>query len=474
MSNKAIVWIREDFRINDNPALAHASQHHSLVSALYIFNPKVFIKKREAQQWWLSKSLENFKTELSKLNINLEIQIGEEIDVLSKINPRDDLTIYWNKVYEPDVIKLGKKIRDNIFLKKNIKFKYFKGNILNEFQNVTKKDDTPFKVFTPFWRVAEQIYISAVPSKLSKVLKKEKNYEYFKNNKLPKEILPKKNWYKKFEKYWDVSEKKSQNLLNDLIKNKINNYGTNRDIPSVEGTSKLSPYIKHGQIHVEKIYKECSLIKPKNINIQKYINELGWREFSHSLINYFPEMLKGNLRKEFDKFPWLKNEKHLKAWKNGMTGYPIVDAGMRELYETGWMHNRIRMVVGSFLVKHLRINWVEGEKHFRNCLLDFNEANNVAQWQWVAGCGADAAPYFRIFNPILQGEKFDKEGLYVKKWVPELNKVPAKFIHKPWEMELKYQEAIKTIIGKDYPGPIVIHEKARVSALEAFQSLKNK
>src|SRR6056300_930401 len=427
MSNKAIVWIREDFRISDNPALAHASQQHDLVTALYIFNPKVFIKKREAQQWWLSKSLENFKTELSKLNINLEIQIGEEMDVLSKINPRDDLTIYWNKVYEPDVIKLGKKIN-----------------------------------------------VNAVTSKLSKVLKKKKSYEYFKNNKLPKEILPKKNWFKKFENYWDVSENKSQNLLNDLIKNKINNYGTNRDIPSVEGTSKLSPYIKHGQIHVEKIYKECSSVKPKNINIQKYINELGWREFSHSLINYFPEMLKGNLRKEFDKFPWVKNEKHLKAWKNGMTGYPIVDAGMRELYETGWMHNRIRMVVGSFLVKHLRINWVEGEKHFRNCLLDFNEANNVAQWQWVAGCGADAAPYFRIFNPILQGEKFDKEGLYVKKWVPELNKVPAKFIHKPWEMELKYQEAIKTIIGKDYPSPIVMHEKARVSALEAFQSLKNK
>ena len=309
---------------------------------------------------------------------------------------------------------------------------------------------------------------------MSKVLKREKSFEYFKNNRLPEEILPKKKWYKKFENYWNVSEKNAQNLLSDLIKNKINKYGVNRDIPSIEGTSKLSPYIKHGQIHVEKIYKECSLVKPKNINIQKYINELGWREFSHSLINYFPEMLKGNLRKEFDKFPWVKNEKHLKAWKDGMTGYPIVDAGMRELYETGWMHNRIRMVVGSFLVKHLRINWVEGEKHFRNCLLDFNEANNVAQWQWVAGCGADAAPYFRIFNPILQGEKFDKEGIYVKKWIPELNKVPAKYIHKPWEMEIKYQEAIKTIIGKNYPKPIVIHEKARASALEAFQSLKNK
>ena len=181
MSNKAIVWIREDFRINDNPALAYASQHHNLVSALYIFNPKVFIKKREAQQWWLSKSLENFKTELSKININLEIQIGEEMEVLSKINPKDELTIYWNKVYEPDVIKLGKKIRDNIFLKKNIKFKYFKGNILNEFQNVTKKDNTPFKVFTPFWRVAEQIYVNAVPSKLSKVLKKKLFLKFLKS-----------------------------------------------------------------------------------------------------------------------------------------------------------------------------------------------------------------------------------------------------------------------------------------------------
>ena len=213
-------------------------------------------------------------------------------------------------------------------------------------------------------------------------------------------------------------------------------------------------------------------MKSKGIGYRKYINELGWREFSHSLINYFPEFLKGNYRKEFDKFPWVKSEKFLKAWKSGMTGYPIVDAGMRELYETGWMHNRIRMVVGSFLVKHLRINWTEGEKHFRNCLLDFNKANNVAQWQWVAGCGADAAPYFRIFNPILQGEKFDKEGKYVKKWIPELNKVPQKFIHKPWEMETKYQEAINTIIGKNYPKPIVIHEEARAAALKAFQSLK--
>ena len=473
MSNTGIFWIREDFRIENNPALSFATQNHDNVIALYIYNNNDFDNKREAQKWWVFKSLETLKKELSDYKINLEIVKGDELEIFSKFNKKDKLSVYWNKIYEPDVIAKGKKIRD-LFIKNEINYKYFKGNILNEFQEITKNDGTPFKVFTPFWRNAEQVYLNQPPSKNYIVKKKIKKITIFKKCIEPIEILPKKNWYKKFEKYWKVSENDSKKILKNLIENKIKDYGTSRDIPSIEGTSKLSPYIKHGQIHVGSIWKKCSEIKSKGIGYRKYINELGWREFSHSLINYFPEFLKGNFRKEFNKFPWAKNEKFLKAWKRGMTGYPIVDAGMRELYETGWMHNRIRMVVGSFLVKHLRINWTEGEKHFRNCLLDFNKANNVAQWQWVAGCGADAAPYFRIFNPILQGEKFDKEGNYVKKWVPELKNVPNKFIHKPWEMELKYQEAIKTIIGKDYPGPIVIHEKARAAALEAFQSLKKK
>ena len=473
MSSTGIFWIREDFRIENNPALSFATQNHDNVIALYIYNNNDFDNKREAQKWWVYKSLETLKKELSDYKINLEIVKGDELEIFSKFNKKDKLSVYWNKIYEPDVIAKGKKIRD-LFIKNEINYKYFKGNILNEFQEITKNDGTPFKVFTPFWRNAEQVYLNQPPSKNYIVKKKIKKITIFKKCIEPIDILPKENWYKKFEKYWKVSENDSKKILKNLIENKIKDYGTSRDIPSIEGTSKLSPYIKHGQIHVGSIWKKCSEIKSKGIGYRKYINELGWREFSHSLINYFPEFLKGNFRKEFDKFPWAKNEKFLKAWKKGMTGYPIVDAGMRELYETGWMHNRIRMVVGSFLVKHLRINWTEGEKHFRNCLLDFNKANNVAQWQWVAGCGADAAPYFRIFNPILQGEKFDKEGNYVKKWVPELKNVPNKFIHKPWEMELKYQEAIKTIIGKDYPGPIVVHEKARAAALEAFQSLKKK
>ena len=473
MSSTGIFWIREDFRIENNPALSFATQNHDNVIALYIYNNNDFDNKREAQKWWVYKSLETLKKELSDYKINLEIVKGDELKIFSKFNKKDKLSVYWNKIYEPDVIAKGKKIRD-LFIKNEINYKYFKGNILNEFQEITKNDGTPFKVFTPFWRNAEQVYLNKPLSKNYIVKKKTKKISFFKKCIEPNDILPKKDWYKKFDKYWKVSENDSKKILKNLIENKIKDYGTSRDIPSIEGTSKLSPYIKHGQIHVDSIWKKCSEIKSKGIGYRKYINELGWREFSHSLINYFPEFLKGNFRKEFDKFPWAKNEKFLKAWKKGMTGYPIVDAGMRELYETGWMHNRIRMVVGSFLVKHLRINWTEGEKHFRNCLLDFNKANNVAQWQWVAGCGADAAPYFRIFNPILQGEKFDKEGNYVKKWVPELKNVPNKFIHKPWEMELKYQEAIKTIIGKDYPGPIVVHEKARAAALEAFQSLKKK
>ncbi|WP_440633628.1 cryptochrome/photolyase family protein [Candidatus Pelagibacter sp. HIMB1485] len=473
MKSTGIFWIREDFRIDNNPALSFATNNHENVIALYIYNNNEFDNKREAQKWWLFKSLESIKTELLKFKINLEILKGDELDIFSKLKKKDNVCIYWNKIYEPDVISKGKKIRD-VFIKNEIEYKYFKGNILNEFQEVTKNDGTPFKVFTPFWRTAEQIYLNQPPSKNYTVKKKTIAINFFKNSIDLKNILPNKKWYEKFDKYWKVSENDSQKILKDLLENKIKDYGTNRDIPSINGTSRLSPYLKFGQIHVNTIWKKCSELKSKGIGYRKYINELGWREFSHSLINYFPKFLKGNFRKEFDKFPWAKNEKFLKAWKKGMTGYPIVDAGMRELYETGWMHNRIRMVVGSFLVKHLRINWIEGEKHFRNCLLDFNKANNVAQWQWVAGCGADAAPYFRIFNPILQGEKFDKEGIYVKKWVPELKKVPAKFIHKPWEMEVKYQEAIKTIIGKDYPQPIVIHEKARAAALNAFQSLKKK
>ena len=469
-NKKGLIWLRDDFRINRNNALVYASENHDQVSAVYIFNPEEYENKREAQRWWIYHSLINFKQELSKFNISLELLVGDEVKVLNKIKITDKLSVYWNKIPEPDEEKKENKIIKS-FEEKNINYKFFKGNILSEYKEVTKDDGTPFKVFTPFWRVAEEVYLKKVPVRDAKLKKKNKKIFIFKQSSDLVKVLPNKNWFKKFEKYWTPSEINSDKVLKNLIDKKINNYHKTRDYPSIEGTSKISPYLKHGQIHVEKIWKSCNNIENKNTGYRKFINEIGWREFSHSLINYFPQMLKGNLRKEFDSFPWVENKKYLEAWKKGMTGYSIVDAGMRELYETGWIHNRVRMIVGSFLVKHLRIHWKEGEKYFRNTLLDFNAANNVAGWQWVAGCGADAAPYFRIFNPILQGEKFDKDGTYVKQWVPELKNVPAKFIHRTWEMDEQTQKSINIQIGKDYPLPIVDHAKAREQALKAFDKI---
>ena len=462
--NIGLFWLKDDFRLKKNPALIEATHRHDKVIAFYLYKKKKF-DHQESQKWWVAKSLEEFKKKLLKYNINLEIVKTETYkSFFEKLFKKKNFSIYWNKTYEPNYLKFDKYLSDN--LKSNgIDFKILKGNILNEINEIKKKDGTPFKVFTPYWRSAEKFYFDKIPPKEKKILKCKKRVYFFDKTINGKEIFPKKNWFKKFERYWEPSEEKALNELKNFIKDKIENYAEARNFPNLIGTSKLSPYIKHGQIHVETIWQECNKIKKKGIN--KYLTEIGWREFNHSLINYFPHMLNGNYSKKFDNFPWEKNQKFLDAWKKGLTGYPIVDAGMRELRFTGWMHNRVRMIVGSFLVKHLLINWIEGEKYFKNCLLDYNEANNVSGWQWVAGSGADAAPYFRIFNPILQGEKFDKEGEYVKKWVTELKLVPKKFIHKPWELNDK---SILNL-GIDYPVPIVIHEKARLKALEAFKKI---
>jgi deoxyribodipyrimidine photo-lyase len=467
MSKKiGLFWLRDDFRITKNYGLAEATKNHDQVVVFYLYKESTYFNQ-EAQKWWLSKSLFNFRKKLNDLNIKLEIIKTESFKVFfDKLLKKKDISIYWNKVYEPDFLKFDEYLSKNL-TNNNIPFKIYKGNVLNEINEVKKSDGTPFKVFTPFWRSAEKYYIEKIPlkEKIIKKLLKKKNY--FQNHIDPKEILPKNNWFKNFEKIWSPSEETALKQLRNFIKNKIVNYSDGRNFPNIIGTSKLSPYIKFGQIHVETIWDECTSAKNKTVGTSKFLAEIGWREFNHTLINYFPHMLKNNYSKKFDKFPWEKNAKFLSAWKKGLTGYPIVDAGMRELYSTGWMHNRVRMIVGSFLVKHLLINWKEGEKYFRSCLLDYNEASNVAGWQWVAGSGADAAPYFRIFNPILQGEKFDKEGDYVKKWIPELKNVSKKFIHKPWELE--GEEDFK--LGKDYPFPLVKHEEARAKALSSFKKI---
>ncbi len=459
-----LFWLKDDFRIKKNLALIEASKNHQHVVAFYLFHKDKY-DDQQAQKWWISKSLKEFKKKLDGYNINLQILLVKNYkSFFDKLFFNKNFSLYWNKTYEPDYLKFDKYLIENLDNKK-IEFKIFKGNILNEYNQINKNDGTPFKVFTPFWRSAERFYLEKIPHRDKNLNKCKKKISFFKNSISELAILPKSKWFNKFEQHWSPSEDNALKELKNFINNRIEKYAEARNFPYVLGTSKLSPFIKHGQIHVETIWEECMKLKKRGVN--KYLAEIGWREFNHSLINNFSYMTKKNYSKKFDKFPWEKNDKFLSAWKKGLTGYPIVDAGMRELYSVGWMHNRVRMIVGSFLVKHLLINWKEGEKHFKNCLLDYCQANNVSGWQWVAGSGADAAPYFRIFNPILQGEKFDKEGNYVKRWIPELKKVPKKFLHKPWELN---DEKILRL-GKDYPCPIVIHEEARQKALNAFKKI---
>jgi len=462
--NIGLVWLKDDFRLKRNLALTEATKNHDQVVTFFLYKKKKF-DDQEAQKWWVCKSIEEFKKKLINYNINLEVIATDTYkSFFEKLFQKKNFSIYWNKTYEPNYLKFDEFLKTN-FEKNHIKYCIFKGNVLNEFNEVKKNDGTPFKVFTPFWRNAEKFYMEKIPTREKKISKCLKKISFFKKTLDNKEIYPNKQWFKKFEKRWTPCEENASKELKNFIVKRIQNYSDLRNFPYLLGTSKLSPYIRHGQIHVETIWEECHKINNKGVN--KFLAEIGWREFNHSLINYFPHMLKGNYSKKFDKFPWEKNSKLLSAWKKGLTGYPIVDAGMRELYSTGWMHNRVRMIVGSFLVKHLLIHWTEGEKHFRKCLLDYNEANNISGWQWVSGCGADAAPYFRIFNPILQGEKFDKNGDYVKKWVPELRMVPKKYIHRPWELNDKN---ILTL-NKDYPSPLVNHEEARSRALAAFKKI---
>jgi len=466
------LWIKDDLRVRNNQALTRfLEETNKNKKALYFYDRKSF-ETRTSQRWWLSNALAKFTNKIENLNVNLDIIYDDIEDYIAFLVKKKKISsIFWNKSLNSSEKKSEKKVK-NILTNNNIKIFEFSCNLLNQFDVIKKDDGTPFKVFTPYWKKAEQIYLRnpfqlQIKEEIIKFDQKETN-----NDKNLDQIMPNKKWFKKFEKYWNTDENTAHKIIDEFTQKKIEKYGVDRDIPGIEGTSKISPYLAFGQISIHIIFKKCLDLKKKGLGYRKYINELGWREFSNSLLHNFPSMENENLKKEFNNFPWIKNSKLLTDWKTGQTGYPIVDAGMRELYETGWMHNRVRMITASFLVKHLRIHWKEGETYFRDSLLDFNAANNVAGWQWVAGTGADAAPYFRIFNPIIQGEKFDPDGSYVRRWCPELKKVPKEYIHRPWEMNEDSQNRFDAKIGKIYPSPIVNHEQARKAALDSFQQLK--
>ena len=468
----AIHWFRQDLRITDNPSLETAAEFDAVLP-IYILddeNSQEF-KMGSASRWWLHNSLQSLNESLDgKLSIysqNPEIVIQE---LLKKYEVK---AVFWNRCYEP--WRIDRDIDIKAYLDdKNIENKSFNSHLLWEPWEISKDDGTPYRVFTPYYKKgclnAEEPRLPSKNLEIDTIF-----YDQDCDQIEILDLLPRINWYSQIQEAWKPGEEGAQKKLDQFLEEGLLDYKEGRNFPFKENVSRLSPHLHFGEISPNEVWYQAKT-KESVSGIQKslehFLSELGWREFSYYLLYHFPSLPKQNFQAKFNKFPWIKNESFLESWQKGETGYPIVDAGMRELWQTGYMHNRLRMVVGSFLVKNLLIDWREGEDWFWDCLVDADLASNSAGWQWVAGSGADAAPYFRIFNPVTQGLKFDPEGEYTKKYVPELKLLPNKFLFSPWEAPKEILEKAGIELGKDYPEPIVDLKYSRELALEAFGKTK--
>lgn len=468
----SIMWFRQDLRVKDNPALNAACDAGKIVP-VYIYDTHTPKERAPggASQWWLHHSLTALN---ERLNGHLQVFKGDPKEIipnlLAKFGAKE---VYWNRCYEPWQIKRDKALKQQL-LDENYQPHSLNGSLLWEPMQILKKDETPYRVFTPYYKNG---CLNAQPPRYPKAPPARITYGDVSNVGLNIDdlaLLPSINWDSEFSEHWQPGEEGAADKLADFIANRARQYKDKRDVPSVEGTSKLSPHLHYGEISPNQIWYA---IKDKFGNsedksIETYLSELGWREFSYYLLFHFPTLPSKNFNPKFDTFPWRKDPEALRAWQTGNTGIPIVDAGMRELWQTGYMHNRVRMIVGSFLVKNLLLSWHEGERWFWDCLLDADLASNSASWQWIAGTGADAAPYFRVFNPVLQGEKFDKQGKYVRRYCPELKALPDKYIHKPWETPPVIAKDAGLVLGDTYPKPVVDLKASRERALDAFQQTK--
>lgn len=464
-----IVWFRQDLRITDNPALKEAAEQGEVLP-IYILDDDTAgeHKMGAASRVWLHHAL----IDLDKsLDGNLHCFQGNAKDILETLISNHDVKgLYWNRCYEPWRIDRDGAIKEAF---EDIDVKSFNASLLWEPWVPLKDDGDPYRVFTPFYRKG-CLKGSDAPRE---PLCRPKDIQYSKGVDSEKisdfSLLPEISWDDDLVSHWDISEKGAFLRMQDFMDEGLDGYKEGRNFPAKNNVSRLSPYLHWGQISPHQVWHEAQS-RGDGKDLDHFLSELGWREFSHSLLYHFPQLPRENLQSKFDDFPWHSDDEKLKAWQKGQTGYPIVDAGMRELYETGYMHNRVRMIVGSFLVKNLLLHWHHGEKWFWDCLFDADLANNSASWQWIAGCGADAAPYFRIFNCVTQGEKFDKEGEYTRRFVPELKDMPEKYLYKPWEAPEDVLKEAGVVLGETYPKPIVDVKASRERALEAFQSLKDK
>ncbi len=472
----AIVLFRKDLRLADNPALSAAIERGGPVILLHIreTDDPNSAALGAAQGWWQHHSIAALQSAIEKTGNRLILATAEQnllvTELVKTVSPS---AVYWNRRYH-------KRGRDNDatlktwLLRHGVDARSFAANLLHEPANIQSSQGNYYRVYTPFWKALRgKLQLPSLIDAPNKILAPA---QYPPSEKLEDwGLLPTRpNWAKGFEETWRPGEAGAMSALDDFISSALHRYRDGRDLPSKRYTSRLSPHLACGEITPTQIWQhiETRLAHEVDLNSEKFLQELVWREFCWHIFFHSDDMQSQEFNAKFSDFAWGFDETLFDRWTKGETGYPIVDAGMRELWQTGWMHNRVRMITASFLVKHLMIDWRYGERWFRDTLVDADAASNAASWQWVAGCGADAAPYFRIFNPILQGEKFDQDGDYVRRYVPEIANLPDKFIHRPFDAPSDVLEKAGIALGHSYPRPIVEHAKARARALDAFQRVK--
>ena len=474
----SIIWFRQDLRLADNPALLAAVERGEPVVPVYIWSPQDEGEWQPgaASRWWLHHALVALDADLRKLGSRLIIRNGPTLETLSSLVRETGAgALFWNHRYEPAEIQIEREV-EAALSRLNVTVGAFHGNLLFDPYQTLNRQGAAFQVFTPYWKHClsrpKPEPPKPAPSHLGRPSKWPASLKPVELN-----LLPKIKWAAGIAEAWTPGEKAATNSVASFVGKVLVEYATSRDRPETVGTSRLSPYLHWGHISPRQIWhavaKATRRKPPKSARqAAAYLRQLGWREFAHHLLAHFPHTPEEPLRPAFARFPWSGGPEHLHAWEHGRTGYPLVDAGMRELWHTGWMHNRVRMVVASFLVKHLQVPWQEGAQWFWDTLVDADLANNTLGWQWCAGCGADAAPYFRIFNPVLQGGKFDPDGHYVRRWVPELAGLPDRHLHEPWAAKASDLDTSCIRLGRDYPEPVVDHAEARKRALEAYQQIR--
>lgn len=472
---KGCFWFRKDLRLADNPALNAAIEACDEIVLLYFHEDEASSRPLGgAQRWWLHHSLMALMRSLKTKKATLTLLRGDVVKTLPAFLQANSIdALFCNKNYEPTGLVRDQTLSQHLD-QIGISMQQYHDQLLLPPDAIKNKQGGQYKVYTPYAKALKgtvsSVNLQPVPDVIPHVAKiKADNLDDW-------QLLPRKpDWSQGFSD-WAVGENAAEEKLAQFIEDAIENYHTDRDRPDIHGTSQLSPHIHFGEISVRRIWHVVSHAQATSPHahdgMETYLKQIIWREFSYYQLHHFPQLASENYHRQFNQFPWRDDPSQLQAWQKGLTGYPIVDAGMRQLWHTGYMHNRVRMIVASFLTKHCLIHWQEGEAWFWDTLVDADIANNAASWQWVAGCGADAAPYFRIFNPIIQGEKFDPNGEYIKRWCPELADVPKKYLYLPADAPDDVLAAAGVVLGKHYPRPIVEHAKARERALASYQKIK--